>query len=231
MEFSHSAPILHAIAMAQASDEPLDLSTTASELEVSDSDLRQRIDASNTSDSRSQASTRVFIPSCSTPDANISSSPARSTTRSSPSCPTSSTTFTLGALFFAAASSWSTSFRAALLTDAGVEHAKEIVPSAFAPAADDRLALDSSRHPSRSPPACPTVALEDVSPTRSSRSRSFRKPASGSKWSTTRTCSLNAEASEPSQCRAFEAVWLGLTDCHAGRRRGRPAAARPPRSG
>src|SRR5215210_3677000 len=44
MEFSDTAPVLHAIAMSQASDEPLDLPTTAAELEVSDSDLRRRIE-------------------------------------------------------------------------------------------------------------------------------------------------------------------------------------------
>jgi hypothetical protein len=36
MEFSEAAPILHAIAMAEASDESLDLASTAAEFGVSD---------------------------------------------------------------------------------------------------------------------------------------------------------------------------------------------------
>jgi hypothetical protein len=44
MEFSETAPILQAIAMAEASDEPLDITSTAADLEITESVLRQQVE-------------------------------------------------------------------------------------------------------------------------------------------------------------------------------------------
>jgi hypothetical protein len=44
MEFSQAAPLLHAIAMAEASDESLDLPSTAADFEISESVLRQQVE-------------------------------------------------------------------------------------------------------------------------------------------------------------------------------------------
>jgi hypothetical protein len=142
MEFSDTAPVLHAIAMAEASDEPLDLPTTAAELEVSETDLRQRIEEIehhglalsgveeglhpillNAGRQYLELAGEVeddvlsFLPSV------IDDLHARRA-------------FLRGGIVLV------DEFRAALLTDRGVEHAQEIVPPAFAPAVDDRLALD-----------------------------------------------------------------------------------------
>ena len=55
MEFSETAPILRAIAMAEASDESLDVPSTAAELEITESVLRQQIEQIEDLASRSWA--------------------------------------------------------------------------------------------------------------------------------------------------------------------------------
>ncbi len=44
MEFSEIAPLLHAIAMAEASDAPLDVTSTAADLEITQVVLREHVE-------------------------------------------------------------------------------------------------------------------------------------------------------------------------------------------
>jgi hypothetical protein len=142
MGFSDAAPVLHAIAMAEASDEPLDIPGTAAELEISETDLRQRVDEiehyglalSGLEDGlhpillnagrqylalegEIDDAVLLFLPSV------IDDLHARRA-------------LLRGGVVLV------DEFRAAMLTGAGVAHAQEIVPPAFVPAVDERLALD-----------------------------------------------------------------------------------------
>jgi hypothetical protein len=72
MDFSDTAPVLHAIAMAEVSNEPLDLPTTATELELSEIALRERIEEIEHRGLALAGLDEACIPSSSTQDGNIS---------------------------------------------------------------------------------------------------------------------------------------------------------------
>lgn len=44
MDFSEAAPVLNALAIAEASEEPFDLDVLAEELEIAESDLRAGVE-------------------------------------------------------------------------------------------------------------------------------------------------------------------------------------------
>jgi hypothetical protein len=142
MEFSETAPILRAIAMAEASDESLDVPSTAAELEITESVLRQQMEQIEdlglalsgleeglhpillnagrqylALDGDVEVAVLSFLPSV------IDDLHARQA-------------------LLHAGTVLVDEFRAALLTSAGVDYAREIVPPAFVPAVDERLALD-----------------------------------------------------------------------------------------
>jgi hypothetical protein len=142
MGFSETAPILRAIAMAEASDESLDVPSTTAEFKITESVLRQQteqiedlglaligleeglhpilLNAGRQYLARAgevEVAVLSFLPSV------IDDLHARQ------------------ALLHAGAVLVD-EFRAALLTSAGVAYAREIVPPAFVPAVDERLALE-----------------------------------------------------------------------------------------
>jgi hypothetical protein len=61
MEFSEAAPVLNALAIAESSDEPLDVGAIAEELDISEADLRERVDQIETLGSRSQGWRKAYI--------------------------------------------------------------------------------------------------------------------------------------------------------------------------
>lgn len=142
MEFSDTAPVLQTLAMAQASDEPFDVASTAAELELSETDIRQRLEEiehhglalSGQEEGLHpillNAGRQYLALAGAIDDAVLSFLPSviddlharRALLR--------------GGVVLV------DEFRAALLSAGGVAYAQEIVPPAFAPAVDERLALN-----------------------------------------------------------------------------------------
>ncbi len=142
MEFSEAAPVLHAIAMAEASDEPLDIPTTATELELSQADLRQRIQQLEHNGLALAGLDEAFHP--------ILLNAGRQFLTRSGEIDDDVLSFLPGVIddlharraLLRGGIILVDEFRAAVLTDGGVEYAQDLVPPAWAPAVDERLALD-----------------------------------------------------------------------------------------
>jgi len=142
MEFSETAPVLHAIAMAEASDEPLDVPGTAADLEISESVLREQVEqieelglALSGLDEGLHpillSAGRQYLALAGEVDVAVLSF-----------LPSVIDDLHARRALLHAGTVLVDEFRAALLTRGGVDYAREIVPPAFAPAVDERLALD-----------------------------------------------------------------------------------------
>jgi hypothetical protein len=142
MEFSETAPILHAIAMAEASDEPLDITSTAADLEITESVLRQQVEQIEDLGlalSGLQEGLRPILLNAGRQYLALAGEVEVAVLSFLPSV--IDDLHARRALLHAG-TVLVDEFRAALLTRGGVDYARKIVPPAFVPAVDERLALD-----------------------------------------------------------------------------------------
>ena len=142
MEFSDTAPVLHAIAMAEASDEPLDLSTTAAELEVSETVLRERIEEIEHRGLALSGLEEGLHPILLNAGRQYLALAGEIDAAALTYLPSVINDLHARRALLRGGVVLVDEFRAALLSGGGVEHAQDIVPPAFAPAVDERLALN-----------------------------------------------------------------------------------------
>jgi hypothetical protein len=142
MEFAEAAPILHAIAMAEASDESLDLPSTAAEFEVSESVLRQQVEQIEDLGLALSGLNQGLHPILLNAGRQYLALAGEVDVAALSFLPSVIDDLHARRALLQGGTVVVDEFRAALLTRGGVEYAREIVPPAFVPAVDERLALD-----------------------------------------------------------------------------------------
>jgi hypothetical protein len=142
MEFSETAPILHAIAMAEASDEPLDVTSTAADLEITESVLREHVEQIEDLGLALSGLEEGLHPILLNAGRQYLALAGEVEVAVLSFLPSVIDDLHARRALLHAGTVLIDEFRAALLTRAGVDYAREIVPPAFVPAVDERLALD-----------------------------------------------------------------------------------------
>jgi hypothetical protein len=142
MEFSETAPILHAIAMAEASDELLDVTTTAADLEITESFLRQQVEQIEDLGLALSGLQEGLHPILLNAGRQYLALAGEVEVAVLSFLPSVIDDLHARRALLHAGTVLVDEFRAALLTRGGVDYAREIVPPAFVPAVDERLALD-----------------------------------------------------------------------------------------
>jgi len=142
MELSETAPILRAIALAEASDESLDVPSTTTELEITESVLRQQMEQIEDLGLALSGLEEGLHPILLNAGRQYLALAGDVEVAVLSFLPSVIDDLHARQALLHAGTVLVDEFRAALLTSAGVDYAREIVPPAFVPAVDERLALD-----------------------------------------------------------------------------------------